>query len=89
MIKSIAIITFIIFAFSLIANTLSNLARIQELREIKKRLDTFEKAFRVELTCLRKIKNTTNSIEQRSRADNRVELIVKDETNAPLKYGDE
>ena len=89
MFKSIAIITFIIFAFSLIANTLSNLARIQELREIKKRLDTFDKAFSLSISYMRSVKAKADIIEMRSRADNRVELIVKDETNAPLKYGDE
>ena len=82
MVISIFIIMLLIFSFSLIANVLSNLARIEEMRALKRELRRYEKAFE-------SVKKVTFYEQIQEPLDNKVELIVKDETDTPLKFGDE
>lgn len=82
MIISIFIIMLLIFSFSLIANVLSNLARIEEMRALKRELRRYEKAFE-------SVKKVTFYEQIQEPLENKVELIVKDETDTPLKFGDE
>lgn len=82
MVISIFIIMLLIFSFSLIANVLSNLARIEEMRALKRELRRYEKAFE-------SVKKVTFYEQIQEPLENKVELIVKDETDTPLKFGDE
>lgn len=82
MVISIFIIMLLICSFSLIANVLSNLARIEEMRALKRELRRYEKAFE-------SVKKVTFYEQIQEPLDNKVELIVKDETDTPLKFGDE
>ena len=79
---SIFIIMLLICSFSLIANVLSNLARIEEMRALKRELRRYEKAFE-------SVKKVTFYEQIQEPLENKVELIVKDETDTPLKFGDE
>lgn len=79
MTRSILGLLIIAGCIALVGDILANLARIEELRSLKRQLAKFERAFRK---------------DQRVRAlreknEERVELIVKDETDSPLKFGDE
>ena len=65
---------------SLVASVLSNLMRVQEIRELRKQIRRYEEAFErarssVKIKCITKYKEP--------------EIKVTDENEEPLKFGDE
>lgn len=76
MINSIIILLLIGAVLAVIADLLANLARIEELRAVNKRLRRFEKAFKDYREETRKRQN-----------ENRVELVVKEEKDELPKFG--
>lgn len=65
---------------SLVASVLSNLIRIQEIRELRKQIRRYEEAFERARSSV-KIKYITKYKEP--------EIKVTDENEEPLKFGDE
>lgn len=85
MVISIFIIMLLICSFSLIANVLSNLARIEEMRALKRELRRYEKAFRSVKVVIKYIKS------DREIPEPGVKIHVVDETKKDdlPKFGDE
>lgn len=79
MTRSILGLLIIAGCIALVGDILANLARIEELRSLKRQLAKFERAFRKDQRVR----------ARREKNEERVELIVKDETDSPLKFGDE
>ena len=65
---------------SLVASVLSNLMRVQEIRELRKQIRRYEEAFERARSSI-KIKYITKYKEP--------EIKVTDENEEPLKFGDE
>lgn len=65
---------------SLVASVLSNLMRVQEIRELRKQIRRYEEAFERARSSV-KIKYITKYKEP--------EIKVTDENEEPLKFGDE
>ena len=75
MITSIIVLLLIGVVFALVANILTNLARIEEMKELKKELRKFEKAFHY---------NRVKALQKKE--EDIVTLIVKEEDDLP-KFG--
>ena len=75
MITSIIVLLLIGVVFALVANILTNLARIEEMKELKKELHKFEKAFHY---------NRVKALQKKE--EDIVTLIVKEEDDLP-KFG--
>lgn len=82
MMISILVLMLLAFSFSLVVNVLSNLARIEEMRELKRELRRYEKAFASATRSMRKMNS-------RKENEDPVLLIVKEEINDLPKFGDE
>ena len=82
MMISILVLVLLAFSFSLVVNVLSNLARIEEMRELKRELRKYEKAF---VSATRSMKK----MNSRKENDDPVLLVVKEETDDLPKFGDE
>ena len=76
MINSIIVLLLIGAVLAAIADLLANLARIEELRAVNKRLRRFEKAF-----------HDFRAEERKRQNENRVELVVKEEEDTLPKFG--
>ena len=75
MITSIIVLLLIGVVFALVANILTNLARIEEMKELKKELRKFDKAFHY---------NRVKALQKKE--EDIVTLIVKEEDDLP-KFG--
>lgn len=82
MTRSILGLLIIAGVFALVSDILANHMRVAEIRSIKRELRRYEKAFE-------SVKKVTFYEQIQEPLDNKVELIVKDETDTPLKFGDE
>ena len=82
MMISILVLVLLAFSFSLVVNVLSNLARIEEMRELKRELRKYEKAFSSATRSMKKMNS-------RKENEDPVLLVVKEETDDLPKFGDE
>lgn len=81
MVISIFIIMLLICSFSLIANVLSNLARIEEMRALKRELRRYEKAFE-------SVKKVT-FYEQIQEPEAKIHVVDETKKDDLPKFGDE
>lgn len=82
MMISILVLVLLAFSFSLVVNVLSNLARIEEMKALKRELRKYEKAFASATRSMEKMNS-------RKEDEDPVLLIVKEETDDLPKFGDE
>ena len=77
MAKSIIILLIIGATFALVADIFANVMRVAEIREIKRNLRRFESAF-----------YQFRKEQKKESPGDLVELIIKEEKDTPLKFGD-